>query len=453
MAPPLTSAWAQPDPNAPPPSVLAPVSELGGQLPASAAQPISPAPKSPMEQQIGSDQQRLEKVRWEQQNPWGTPENHPGKLGKLAHVFSSLGNIAGDIFAPGVMANIPGTQMNRNMQEGGLAKRLNAEIGDESTNAYRDAETGKTEAETPQIAPDAESKRNLEGAQADEARNKIAQGPDLAQAYAHAVGQAIKNGTDPAQDPIVQHLSDAITSIQKQAAPKGKQHVNLQDASGKPMGGTFDEGSGKYYDASGKELSNPIPYEKPQVTNVNAANSEMDREATRLGKPYEKGISDANAQLDKIADARSMINGNAESQALGIPKVLTALVSGQGSGVRITQPELNAIATARGLSGDVEGTLNSWAGKGKLTSTQQQQLTQILDDVKNRILTKQAIHTAALDSINGASDRTQIIQADKLARKQLNEVEQHGFYTGQKLPQGTVVGFSANGKVQVDDAR
>jgi hypothetical protein len=446
MAPPLTSAWAQPDPNAPPPSVLAPVNELGGQLPASAAQPISPAPKSPMEQQIGNDQQRLEKVRWEQQNPWGTPENHPGKLGKLAHVFSSLGNIAGDIFAPGVMANIPGTQMNRNMQEGGLAKRLNAEIGDESTNAYRDAETGKTEAETPQIAPDAESKRNLEGAQADEAHNKIAQGPDLAQAYAHAVGQAIKNGTDPAQDPIVQHLSDAITSIQKQTAPKGA-HFIQREIGGKPHTVAVDDLSGADIRDEGETG------EKPPVVNVNAGEAALDREATRLGKPYEKGVSDANAQLDKIADARSMVNGNAESQALGIPKVLTALVSGQGSGVRITQPELNAIATARGLSGNVEGTLNSWAGKGKLTSTQQQQLTQILDDVKNRIAAKQAIHTAALDSINGASDRTQIIQADKLARKQLNEVEQHGFYTGQKLPQGTVVGFSANGKVQVDDAR
>jgi hypothetical protein len=147
-----------------------------------------------------------------------------------------------------------------------------------------------------------------------------------------------------------------------------------------------------------------------------------------------------------------MINGSAESQALGVPKVLTALVSGAGSGVRITQPELNAIATARGISGNFEGTLNAWAGKGKLTSTQQGQLTKILDDVRDRIIAKQQIHNNALDAINGAASRDQIIAADKLARQQLTEIERYGVYTGQKLPQGTVVGFK-DGKAQVDDGR
>jgi len=173
--------------------------------------------------------------------------------------------------------------------------------------------------------------------------------------------------------------------------------------------------------------------EKPPVFNANAGLITLDRESARLAKPYEKGISDANAQLDKIADARTMINGSAEAQALGVPKVLTALVSGAGSGVRITQPELNAIAKARGIAGDVQGTLQSWAGKGKLTPEQQKQLTGILDDVHARILQKQSIHNETLDRINGAASREEIINADKEARQKLSALEQGQHSAGGQM--------------------
>lgn len=135
-------------------------------------QPDLPAPEAPAvtrlptpgEQQIAADQGRLEKVRWHQDNPWGTPENHPGALGKAAHIFSQIGNIAGDIFAPNVMERIPGTELGMRAEETGLAKRLNSEISDESLNKERGATAAKTEAETPEIAPDAEARRGVEGA-------------------------------------------------------------------------------------------------------------------------------------------------------------------------------------------------------------------------------------------------------------------------------------------------
>src|SRR6202012_5919230 len=136
---------------------------------------------------------------------------------KLGHVFSELGNIAGDIFAPGVMLRIPGTQMNRQMQEAGLNNEIKGLEGAQSENELRGAQAGNLESETTDRPLNDESRRKLEGAQTEEAGNKV-NNPDLATAYAHAVNQAIKSGADPAQDPIVQHLSDAITSIQKQAA-------------------------------------------------------------------------------------------------------------------------------------------------------------------------------------------------------------------------------------------
>jgi hypothetical protein len=57
-------------------------------------------------------------------NPWGSPENHPGTLGKIGHVLGRIGNIAGDIAAPNAMAIIPGTDLNRQVQESGLENRF-----------------------------------------------------------------------------------------------------------------------------------------------------------------------------------------------------------------------------------------------------------------------------------------------------------------------------------------
>lgn len=154
-----------------------------------------------------------------------------------------------------------------------------------------------------------------------------------------------------------------------------------------------------------------------------ANNTEIDREAKQYGASHSKASDQAGTQLEKIDDARNMVTGNAEAQALGIPKVLTALVGGQGTGVRITTPELNAIAHARGWSGDFEGTLNRISGKGQLTGDQQKQLVQILDDAKTRIRAKQQIHNDALDKINGAGSRDEIIQADKNARQSISDLE------------------------------
>ena len=52
-------------------------------------------------------------------HPWGDSTGvttHPGFAGKLGHVAAKFGNIAGDIFAPGTLSLIPGTQLNENLK-------------------------------------------------------------------------------------------------------------------------------------------------------------------------------------------------------------------------------------------------------------------------------------------------------------------------------------------------
>ena len=116
--------------------------------------PIAPLPQmarpkvvepSPLDRQIQHDQQKLEKIHFAQDNPWGTAQNHPGVGGKIAHVLSVAGNIAGNIFAPGVMANIPGTQLNRQVQEGNLTERLGQEQEQQSQQQLQGAQMEHTE--------------------------------------------------------------------------------------------------------------------------------------------------------------------------------------------------------------------------------------------------------------------------------------------------------------------
>jgi hypothetical protein len=63
-------------------------------------------------------QQRAQ-MDFDRLHPWGSEvSEHPGAGGKLGHVLSRIGNIAADVVAPGLTAGIPGSDLNRQMQEG-----------------------------------------------------------------------------------------------------------------------------------------------------------------------------------------------------------------------------------------------------------------------------------------------------------------------------------------------
>jgi len=72
-----------------------------------------------------------------------TPWSDRSLLGKIGHVASVAGNIAGDIVAPNVMALIPGTQLNRALKERSAYGRILPDAeADEKT-----AQAAKTEAD------------------------------------------------------------------------------------------------------------------------------------------------------------------------------------------------------------------------------------------------------------------------------------------------------------------
>lgn len=85
------------------------------------------AGKPGIDEPIGSPgyfRERLGQEEWSKEHPWGSPDNHPGFLGKLGHIAAKVGNIGGELLDPGFTSMIPGSELNRRGVEAGLESNL-----------------------------------------------------------------------------------------------------------------------------------------------------------------------------------------------------------------------------------------------------------------------------------------------------------------------------------------
>lgn len=206
--------------------------------------------------------------------------------------------------------------------------------------------------------------------------------------------------------------------------PKVQGHVIQREVDGKPHSVLVNSETGEDIRDLGETG------EKPPVVRVETPGQQqgaLDREVKQYDAPYGKMNDQAGAQLEKIDEARLMLNGKIAGQGLAAAKVLTALVSGQGSGVRITMPELQMFIHARGLAEDAQAFINRIAGVGIFPPEQQKQLSGLLDQVKARVVEKQQIANEAVTSMEDATDRQQILAAEKRARSILTGMEKYPF--------------------------
>ncbi len=214
--------------------------DIGGGVPEapSGLQPVgTPSPVKPLsfhERQalplIGApgsaenDRSQLARIADQKANPWGSAENHPGTLGKIGHVLGRVGNIAGDIVAPGTMALIPGTDLNRRAQEKGLETHLAgaeqreetagehkaaqglAERKEESEEPLREAQTKATEEKGPAGLAEHGLMRDKDG-------NIVADPTSPAYQKQQMAGEAVKNlmTLRSAQ----KYLADAKTEVEQ----------------------------------------------------------------------------------------------------------------------------------------------------------------------------------------------------------------------------------------------
>ena len=317
----------------------------------------------------------------------------------------------------------------------------------------RQAETAHTQEQTAEMPATSQAENELKGAQTKKIDDEIQQGPQLATAYAHAVNQAIQEGRDPAQDPIVGHLADAITGIQKAGAQKSIEKVNLMDPKTKqPYAANHDLATGKYMDAQGKEIINPVPYEKPNVTNVNMGEKTFeysDKQLETLAKPLRE-------RSDRIERLRvTMSQGNPQADALIGPELLTAMAGGQGSGLRMNEAEIARIVGGRSEWENLKANLQHWSTNPQdarsITPEQDTMIRKLVEAINDKVQRKMTILNDAGQKIVNVTDpklQHQLI-ADTRKALQQEDAEQHAAPAdadNEVYVKGQLVGHTVNGK-------
>jgi chemotaxis protein histidine kinase CheA len=183
--------------------------------------------------------QEIAQNEFEKQHPFGSPISaHPGTGGKILHTLGEIGQIAGGILNPNIVAEIPGTRLNRAVKEAGateeLGKAETRETAAKTAETENAARTAQAEFNTPEkrstyMEQHPEQFEDMSDFEKNDWRvtGKFPQREpappkeaNLQQDYATAVQAAIKSGVDPEKDPKVQQIATAIQNVQKQPAEK-----------------------------------------------------------------------------------------------------------------------------------------------------------------------------------------------------------------------------------------
>lgn len=299
-----------PTPQMPNVSVQKPVMDLHANLP-----PVfAPTPKpNPQDEITGHLQSKLEGDYQKDANPFGSPTNHPGFFGKLAHGLSVA----------------TGGDTRRGWEEQGIAKQLNDVVGQKSANDFRGTEAAKNTEETaemPQKASDLHVQSgattgNLESETKDRdatTQNAISN-PTLIVGHAHAVQQAINAGRDPAADPLVQQYEKAIQSTIPGFNKPAEAPKTIQiEKGGKPHQMAWDAKTGKY------DLDQGESGEKPPSVNVNSGTWALEDgpNGPMLFNSKTGGVKDAPSGMAKFGTG-------AKQTALGLKTYAPALDSAE----------------------------------------------------------------------------------------------------------------------------
>jgi hypothetical protein len=359
------------------------------------------------------------------EHPNGLAPNHPSALGKVLHVLSTAGQIAGDIVAPNIMAEVPGTHLNRMMQEHGDTNEINHEQQLMSENHERDAQTqGKQieNANAPQHEADLHA-LNLSQQGNLDSETYTRQHPQPQNEF-QLWRQQNPNGTAEQFNALQSHplsQSDAEarnavwnTIATKYHLPQNQFRAGMSGADATQLAAAMNNVIGR--DQGGAKIT--IEGQKADQAGNKTRDANTEKAYGAASKDLNSQFSAAQTQAETLATAREELNSGAVGQAAGTIKTLVGLAGGKGTGVRITQAELNALAHARGIQGDFEGWINKLSGQGQLSGEQLSQMNSILSDVEGKLHQKMSLQDQYLDKLSSAGSEQEIRQIQSQYRKE-----------------------------------
>lgn len=362
----------------------------------------------------------------------GAMPNHPflGKLlGGAAQGLATIGDVGLRAVAPAVDAAIPGTSLHHVADVHTNQRQIAQDEDNDEKQArtlFSGANTAKTNVETGALPEQNQDKHDLSQAE-------IGNYNSEAESRAHPQPKsplelALRDNphlTAVDWDKMQQHpiSADEAKALNGTWNPLSSKHGLPADQ--------FKEGMSRAdATALSSSLNNVVGKQQGDTKVIiagqsaaNAGNKSRDAETEKEYMAAQKDLgaqfAKATAQAQALSDARTEIGSGAIGQALGTIKSLVGLAGGQGSGVRITQAELNSIANARGLSGGFDGFLNSIEGKGKLSDRQVSQLNGLLSGVESKLQEKMGKQDTYLDKLSGAASPQEIRQIQSEYRKDL----------------------------------
>lgn len=148
--------------------------------------------------------------------------------------------------------------------------------------------------------------------------------------------------------------------------------------------------------------------EKP-AANTTAADSLLQRSYQYTNTQIEKLRQPVDQQVSNLTQAREeLAQGTPASDALAIPKILSATSGGQGSGLRMNEAEIARIVGGRSNWESIKAWAQRWSRDpqkaGTLTPDQRQQLTAVIDAISQRATKKLDRITKAGTDLVGATD-------------------------------------------------
>jgi hypothetical protein len=335
---------------------------------------------------IDWNHQRQQELAYNKEHPWGDPISaHPGILGSIAHVLAKVGNIAGDVVAPSIMANIPGTEMHNEILGRQLEKNIERQQG---------IENQTTEAGAKETAANAEQEKADTEQQVADQGGKPTKPEPIYDKNGAIVG--FNTGTD-----LLSLDSPALTPDMKAIAGASKPKET-------PAHLTYDQGipvsvtdkTGKVFDVNDPKLP---PELKSLVDTANRAHGQhvkedSDKQAASFAqqekmfgkhqdaakqKDTDKKTQDLQSTIDEIAESREYAATPSATNDYGLLMNFIGVTKPESlAKLRLNQNEVHLATGTRGTLGDIKALVQKVENGEMLTPEQRQEMLKTMGIVE-----------------------------------------------------------------------
>jgi hypothetical protein len=175
------------------------------------------------------------------------------------------------------------------------------------------------------------------------------------------------------------------------------------------------------------ELLGPMvaPFASPQAEADKAQRLGMMSYRDQLGLLQKK----AQPIEDKLATSRDLIenisNPTGVGDSVAVPELLKVMVSGQGSGFRMTQAEMNSVLGGRPAYDELKARLAHWKAGTTLGPQQRQQMLALAQHVQTKLANKAEAFQWARTNLVGTADPNEHHKIMNRMYQEVNDIDAH----------------------------